>query len=675
MSALDRIEKLRALIEKYRYSYHVLDVEEISPEALDSLKHELVELENAHPEYADPHSPTQRVAGKALAQFKKVEHKVRQWSFNDAFTPEEMNEFNERINRFLKRDLTTAIEYTCELKIDGLKVILEYKKGELVQASTRGDGVIGEDVTHNVRTIQSVPLRLSEPVSMIVEGEVWLSKSNFLKLNEIQSANGAPLYANPRNIAAGTIRQLDPRVAAHRNLDMFVYDIGQLDSETIGHVPSSQEEELKLLQKLGFKVNPHFKKVKQISEVIAYWDKWRQQFKKEDYLIDGIVVKVNDCTTQELLGYTGKAPRFGIAFKFPTEQVTTVVEDIKLQVGRTGVITPVAVLRPVSVMGSTVSRATLHNEDEIERLDIRIGDTVILQKAGDVIPDIVKVLTELRTGKEKKYIFPQTVEGCGGDGRIERIEGQAAYRCVVRDSGELLKRRLYHFVSKKCFNIEGLGPKQIDLFMAHGLITTYADIFSLKKGDIEILPRMGEKSADNILTSIETARNIPLWRLLFALSIPQVGEETARDIAKACCDDIELLKHMSLAELSSVYGIGEVVAEHIYTWFKNADHIRILEDILSEVQIQKLTKSTVKQENDIFIGKTFVLTGTLKDFSRDEATELIRVRGGDISSSVSSKTNYVVAGENAGSKLSKAEELGVTILTEVEFKHMLLLTT
>lgn len=674
-SPLARIQKLRALIEKYRYSYHVLDVEEISPEALDSLKHELTELEALYPEYADPHSPTQRVAGKALEQFKKVEHKVRQWSFNDAFTKEEMGEFNERINRFLKKDLLAAVEYTCELKIDGLKVILEYKNGELVRASTRGDGVVGEDVTHNVRTIQSVPLRLSKPISMIVEGEVWLSKSNFLKLNKIQAANNLPLYANPRNIAAGSIRQLDPRVAADRKLDMFVYDIGWLDVATlpVSQWPITQEAELVLLQELGFKVNPHFKKVRDIAGVVAYWEKWRERFKKEDYLIDGVVVKVNVLELQQELGYTGKAPRFGIAFKFPTEQVTTVVEDIKLQVGRTGVITPVAVLRPVVVMGSTVSRATLHNEDEINRLDIRIGDTVILQKAGDVIPDIVKVLTELRTGKEKPYKFPKTVEGCGGDGSIERISGQAAYRCVVRDSGEFLKQRFYHFVSKKCFNIDGLGPKQIDLFMEYGLITTYADIFTLKKGDIEVLPRMGEKSADNILESIEKARKVPLWRLLFGLSIPQVGEETARDIAKACHEDIEVLQKMTLQEFRGVYGVGEVVAEHIYAWFRNKEHIHLLNELLEKIQVQKPTKSTLGESvNHVFANKTFVLTGTLTSFSRDEAAEMIRVRGGDVSGSVSSKTDFVLAGESAGSKLSKATELGVRVLSEEEFKEMLL---
>ena len=404
-SVLKRIQKLRELINHYRYQYHVMDIEEISPEALDSLKKELVELEEKYPKYFDANSPTQRVAGKPLDKFKKVTHKVRQWSFADAFSEDDIKDFNERLNRFLKRDLNANIEYVCELKIDGLKVVLEYKDGELVQAATRGDGVIGEDVTHNIRTIESIPLKLKNKIDVIVEGEVWLSKSNFEKLNKIQEKNGEPLFANPRNIAAGSIRQLDPKVSASRKLDVFIYDIALLDVKTENiSIPKTQEEELKLLQKLGFKVNNHFKKVSNVNEVIKFWHHWQNVYKKQDYMIDGVVVKTNDIKLQQELGYTGKTPRFGIAFKFPTEQVTTEVLDIKLQVGRTGVITPVAILKPVSVLGSIVSRATLHNEDEIERLDIRIGDTVILQKSGDVIPDIIQVLKDLRPRSEERRV-------------------------------------------------------------------------------------------------------------------------------------------------------------------------------------------------------------------------------------------------------------------------------
>jgi DNA ligase (NAD+) len=668
----NRIQKLRQLIDHYRYQYHVLDIEEISSEALDSLKKELVDLETEYPEYFDINSPTQRVAGKSLDKFQKIEHKVRQWSFGDAFNEKDINDFNERVNRFLKRDLNEDVEYVCELKIDGLKVVLEYKDGELYKAATRGDGLVGEDVTHNIRTINSIPLKLKYDIDIIVEGEVLITKTNFEKLNKIQVKNNLPLFANPRNIAAGSIRQLDPKISASRNLDMFIYDIAYVDFKNNKNIKEakSQEEELILLKSLGFKVNPHFKKVHNIKEVIRYWQHWQNIYKKQDYLIDGVVVKVNDNDLQKELGFTGKSPRFGIAFKFPTEQVTTTVEDIKLQVGRTGVITPVAILKPVSVLGTTVSRATLHNEDEIKRLDIRIGDTVIIQKSGDVIPDIIQVLKDLRPGRSKPFHFPKTVQGCGGDGSIERIEGQAAYRCVHMDSDQLNKRKLYHFVSKKCLDIDGLGPKQIDLFTAEGLITDFVDIFTLKKGDIEILPRMGEKSAQNIVDSIDKAKNTDMYRLLFALSIPQVGEETARDVAKACDYDFIKLQKMSFNDFENIYGIGEVVAKNIYDWFQDKKNIDTLNNLLQYIKINKQKIKVI--ENSFFKDKSFVLTGTLSKYSRDEAGEIIRKFGGNIVSSVSKNTDYVLAGESAGSKLDKASKLGVKVLNEDEFDRKIL---
>ena len=668
----NRIQKLRQLIDHYRYQYHVLDIEEISSEALDSLKKELVDLETEYPEYFDINSPTQRVAGKSLDKFQKIEHKVRQWSFGDAFNEKDINDFNERVNRFLKRDLNEDVEYVCELKIDGLKVVLEYKDGELYKAATRGDGLVGEDVTHNIRTINSIPLKLKYDIDIIVEGEVLITKTNFEKLNKIQVKNNLPLFANPRNIAAGSIRQLDPKISASRNLDMFIYDIAYVDFKNNKNIKEakSQEEELILLKSLGFKVNPHFKKVHNIKEVIRYWQHWQNIYKKQDYLIDGVVVKVNDNDLQKELGFTGKSPRFGIAFKFPTEQVTTTVEDIKLQVGRTGVITPVAILKPVSVLGTTVSRATLHNEDEIKRLDIRIGDTVIIQKSGDVIPDIIQVLKDLRPGRSKPFHFPKTVQGCGGDGSIERLEGQAAYRCVHMDSDQLNKRKLYHFVSKKCLDIDGLGPKQIDLFTAEGLITDFVDIFTLKKGDIEILPRMGEKSAQNIVDSIDKAKNTDMYRLLFALSIPQVGEETARDVAKACDYDFIKLQKMSFNDFENIYGIGEVVAKNIYDWFQDKKNIDTLNNLLQYIKINKQKIKVI--ENSFFKDKSFVLTGTLSKYSRDEAGEIIRKFGGNIVSSVSKNTDYVLAGESAGSKLDKASKLGVKVLNEDEFDRKIL---
>jgi DNA ligase (NAD+) len=415
---INRLNKLKEAIEKYRYDYHVLNKTTISESALDSLKHELVEIETKYPQLITPDSPSQRVAGEPLPEFKKITHKVPQWSFNDAFSKEDMIEFDARVKRFL---IQSGIEnpnpsYVCEHKIDGLKVVLEYKNGLLFNAATRGDGKIGEDVTSNVRTIESIPLKLNKPVNIIVEGEIWMSKKQLEILNKEKVKNGEEPYANPRNLAAGSIRQLDPKVVAERKLKAFIYDIAQYDN-----FPQSQKEELELLGELGFAVNKYFKYCKDINEVVEYWKDWQNKMDKQDYLADGVVVKMNDKRYQDLLGYTGKAPRWGIAFKFPAEQVTTVVEDIVLQVGRTGVVTPVAHLRPVSVAGSTVSRATLHNEDEINRLDIRIGDTVVLQKAGDVIPDIVSVVSDLRPKDSKPYKFPTHVQGCGGDGSIERI--------------------------------------------------------------------------------------------------------------------------------------------------------------------------------------------------------------------------------------------------------------
>jgi DNA ligase (NAD+) len=662
--AIDRLHILRKTIEKHRYAYHVLDKLEISEEALDSLKKELVDIETRHPDLITPDSPSQRVAGEPMKAFKKVPHKVSQWSFNDAFSEDDIRNFDKRIKKILKEKYEKEINpsYVCELKIDGLKIVFEYEKGVLKTAATRGNGEVGEDVTMNVRTIQSVPIRLSKEENIIVEGEVWMSKENFENLNIEQKKHGLPLYANPRNVTAGTIRQLDPRIVSERNLDSFIYDIGQYEK-----VPKTQEEELRLLKDLGFKVNKHFTKVKDIEEVIKAWNEWAKKKEKLDYWMDGIVVKVNEKEYQEALGYTGKAPRFAVAFKFPAEQVTTVVENIVLQVGRTGVLTPVAHLRPVLVAGSVVSRATLHNEDEIKRLDVRVGDTVILQKAGDIIPDIVKVLTEMRTGREKPYKFPTHVPECGSDGRIERIPGQAAWRCVDKKSGVQIRRKFYHFVGKGGFDINHLGPKVMDLLMDNNLVTHYHDIFTLKKGDILALPRMGEKSADNLIESIEASKTVTLPRFLTSLSIPQVGEETAYDVA-VHFKNLEMIKNASLGELEALQGVGPIVARSLYEFFKDKENLREVEKLLKHVKIisEKINLAG-GQGNSQISGKIFVLTGTLSSLSRDEAKALIKKKGGKTSSSVSKNTDYVVTGENPGSKYDDAVTLGVKTLSEREF--------
>jgi len=658
-----RAEQLRETISRHNYLYHVKDESEISDEAYDSLFEELKQLEEKYPELKTGISPTQRVGGEPLDKFEKTEHKYRQWSFDDCFDFEGLQKWDIRVKKLAKENgfKESDIEYTCELKIDGLKTVLTYEEGKFVVGATRGDGKVGENITQNLKTIKSIPLKLREKKNVIAVGEVWLSKKELERINRERKEKGEPEFANVRNAGAGSVRQLDAKVTASRNLNSFIYDIEEIKGENI----ETQYEEIKRLNELGFKTNPHFTLCKDINEIEKYYKSWTNKRTKEDYEIDGVVIKVNSIAIQKALGYTGKAPRWGIAYKFPAEQVTTVVEDIKLQVGRTGVLTPVAHLRPVRVAGSVVSRATLHNEDEIKRLDVRIGDTVILQKAGDVIPDIVRVLTDLRTGKEKPYKFPTKVPECGGDGSIERIPGQAAWRCVSKNSGVQQKRRIAHFISKKALNIDGLGPKIIDVLVDENLISSFDDIFTLKRGDLLDLPRFAEKSVDNLLDSIDKSRNTTLPRFLYGLGISQVGEETAYDLADHF-GSLDKIKGASINELNNIEGIGEIVAKEIHNWFRDEENEKLLDRLLKEINIEK-----IKKENTKFQGKTFVLTGSLSSFSRDEVKEKIKSQGGNISSSVSKNTDYVVAGEDPGSKYDKAIELGVKVLSEDEFLKML----
>ncbi|MDB5238565.1 MAG: ligA [Candidatus Kaiserbacteria bacterium] len=660
-----RYERLKKAVDHHRTLYHVHDIEEISQAALDSLKRELTDIEAAHPEFITSDSPSQRVSGKPLPGFKKVKHKVPQWSFNDAFTPENMRDFDARVKRFLRPKFgDVQPSYVCELKIDGLKVVFEYQKGILTTAATRGDGAVGEDVTHNIRTIESVPLSLARAVDIIVEGEVWMSSKNLAAINRQREKDGEPLFMNPRNVAAGSIRQLDPRVAASRNLDVFIYEVPQTSEK----LPATQSESLKYLQELGFKVNKHFKIAEDIEAVIAFWDAWKEKGRAQEYWIDGIVVKVNEKKYQEALGYTGKAPRFAIAFKFPAEQVTTVVEGIVLQVGRTGVLTPVAHLRPVEVAGTIVSRATLHNEDEIKRLDVRVGDTVILQKAGDVIPDIVSVVPELRPKNSKAYKWPKSVPECGGDGAIERVPGQAAWLCVNIDSFAVVSRRFHNFVGKHALDIEGFGPSTVDQLLEKGLVQHYNELFTLTEGDLLTLEGFAEISAKKLIAAIKKGSTVELARLIVGLSIPQVGEETALLLA----DNFRTIDKLAAApaeKLEAINGVGPIVARAIANWFASKSNKQLIENLKEVLKI----KSPPKREAKVLklTGKTFVLTGSLTSMSRDEAKEKIRTLGGDVSGSVSKKTSYVVAGDEAGSKLDKAEELGVSVLTEDEFLRII----
>src|SRR3989338_2694011 len=659
--ARERYEKLKTAVNRYRRAYHVYDKEEISAEALDSLKHELSELEAAHPSLISPDSPSQRVAGKPLPGFKKVRHKVAQWSFNDAFTPDDIRAFDERVKRFLRPSQgEVAPTYVCELKIDGLKVILEYQKGVLVTAATRGDGAVGEDVTQNIKTIESVPLSLERPVDIIVEGEVWMSSKNLEALNKAQARAGKPLFANPRNVAAGSIRQLDPSIAASRKLDMFIYDVAQ----TSEAMPRTQAEELDYLRKLGFKVNPNHIHAKDIEGCIDYWETWKRKGRHQEYWTDGVVIKVNEKRYQDMLGYTGKAPRFAIAFKFPAEQVTTILEDIVFQIGRTGVVTPVAHLKPVSVAGTTVSRATLHNEDEINRLDVRIGDTVVLQKAGDVIPEIVEVVKGLRPKNTKPFKWPSKIAECGGDGRIERVPGQAAWRCVDKKSFAVSRRVFHNFAGKHALDIEGLGKKTVDLLLENGLIQHFDDIFTLTEGDVLPLEGFAEVSAKKLIESIQRSREVELARLLVGLSIPHIGEETAILLAQEF-RTLNALASASEEKLNAIDGMGDIMAKAVHEWFHDKENLKLL-GRLKKVLIIKIQEVT-PLGNLPLAGKTYVLTGSLKSMSRDEAKDRLRSLGADVSSSVSKNTTAVIAGEEAGSKLDRARELEIAILDEGEF--------
>ena len=643
---LERVNKLRETIKRHSHLYHTLDKPEIEDSAYDALVRELEDLESQYPALNTPDSPTQQVGDVVLKEFSKVEHKVSQWSFNDAFDEDDIRAFDERIRRLLDGEKP---EYLVELKIDGLKVVLTYEKGVLKTAATRGDGRVGEDVTGNVRTIRSIPHNLKQQVSIIIEGEIWMAKTVFDKLNQERKKKGEDLFANPRNIAAGSIRQLDPSITRSRRLDSFIYDIADLQ---LGHAVSklnTQEEELNFLKELGFQINPHYKKFYNIEGVVKHWEFWNKKKNKEDYLLDGLVVKVNDVEQQKKLGYTGKSPRFGIAFKFSAEQVTTLVEDITLQLGRTGVLTPVAKLRPVLVAGSTVSRATLLNEDEIKRKDIRIGDTVVIQKAGDVIPEVVRVVEEMRTGKEKIFKFPEH---------------------PVRDAYVQQKRKLEYFVSRNVFNIDGLGKNIIQQLMDANLIYNFDDLFTIKKGDLETLERFGEKSIDNLLKAIEKARDVTLARFIASLSIPQVGEETARDLAEYFGTP-KRFAEATFEQLTAINGVGDVVAQAILDWFSppagGKENKKLYDRLLKYVRVQSPKRPSFGKLN----GKSFVLTGSLEKMSREEAKEKIRALGGDTPNSVSKNTDYVIAGSDPGDKYEKARELGVKILNEREFLDML----
>ncbi len=696
----ERIESLKKWLKKWNYDYFVLNKNTVSEAARDKIKKELHELEDEYPEFVTPDSPTQRVGSAISGKFTKIRHLRVKQSLMDCFSNEELESWEERNLKLIPGEKP---DYISEYKIDGLNLSVIYRKGKLYKAVTRGNGIFGEDVTHSVRTIKSVPLELQEisglklsdyPV-IEVSGEVFMGLKSFKALNKTGQT-----FANPRNAAAGTVRQLDPQVSADRNLEMFFYGI-YFDVKSKLPYPKSQKEALELLRKLGLRVNTKFVHHSSLVSVKKAMRDTEKERDKLDYNIDGLVVKVNDFRHQNLLGSTAKAPRFAIAFKFPAEQSTSKILDILIQVGRTGALTPVAILEPTQVAGSTVSRATLHNEDEIERKDVRIGDTVIIQKAGDIIPEVVEVIKELRNGREVKFKMPNKCPVC--EGVIKRLKGEVASRCINDDCFAIHKQQLEHFVSRKGFDIDGLGEKVIGQFITGNLVEDSADLFFLQYEDLIALDLFKDKRTDNLLDSLEKAKVIPLSRFLFAMGIRYVGEETSDILAghlnlktstiklkkeqkrnqltlfagetvndeikvASVADLLKALMDLRSDELNSIDGIGDKVAGSIFDWVSCKDTVSLLKKF-DRAGIK--LKITGKSASNKLTGLIFVITGTLPSLSRDRAKAMIKQNGGKTSSSVSKKTDYVLAGSEPGGKYATAEKLGVKIIDEDSFLKMI----
>ncbi len=681
-----RIEKLRQEIARQREAYHVKNAPEVTDEVYDSLARELKSLLEKYPEFEDLNSAENRVAGKPLDKFTKVRHNTRMLSLNDAFSYEELYDWEKRITKLLPASgglTSNKFNYFCEIKFDGLAVSLIYENGRFVRGATRGDGFVGEDITQNLKTIKSIPLSLNflppakgglrgvVPEFLEVRGEALLSKKTLEKLNKINEKEGKPLFANTRNAAAGSLRQLDPKLAADRKLDFVAYDLlsapdALAQDFLLRNINHSQKHQA--LRDLGFSVEKLEAKCKNLQEVITFIEKFAKLREKFPYGTDGIVISVDELSLQEVLGVVGKAPRYMVAFKYPAEKATTIVKDILVNVGRTGVLTPLAVFYPTMVAGSLVSKATLHNMDQIDRLDLRIGDTVVIEKAGDVIPKVVEVLQKMRTGKEKKFQMPKKCPTCGGvvEKKVLPNSASVAYYCSNPKCPAKNERYLEHFVS--VFEIYELGPKILRRFKDEGLITDAADIFTLTKEDIAPLERFGEKSAENIVQEIENKKKIPLSRFLWALGILHVGEETARDLARHF-GTLEKIISAKIEDVDQIENIGPAVSKSLLEFSHDKQNLNFIKKLEKNgVVIEK----TAKIKAGKFSGKTFVLTGTLSQMSREIAKEKILTLGGKVSGSVSKNTSYVVAGEEAGSKLKTAQKLGVKILNEQEFLNYLI---
>lgn len=650
------IERLTAILEEANYKYYVLDAPTMADFEYDRLLRELEELEAAYPELASPNSPTKRVGGEALSRFEKVEHAVPLESLQDVFSQEEVLEFDMK----LRQSVPEAV-YSVEPKVDGLSVALEYMDGVFVRGATRGDGRVGEDVTENLKTIRSIPMRLENaPSRLIVRGEVFMSRAVFEELNAQREAKGQPLFANPRNAAAGSLRQLDPTIAAERRLDILIFNLQLAEGVEF----KTHGETLDYLRERKFKVIPYWL-CDTAKEAVARIENIGENRYDFSYDIDGAVVKLNDLSQRTAMGSTAKFPRWACAYKYPPEVKETVLKEIVVQVGRTGVLTPKAVVAPVRLAGTTVTNATLHNQDFITDKDIRIGDTVKIRKAGEIIPEILEVVLSKRPEETSPYRLPEVCPVCGAP--VERDEEGAALRCTGVECPAQLVRNIAHFVSRNAMDIEGLGDSIVEQLIGKGCISSPADIYYLELDELKSLWKSGEKAAKNLLTAIEKSKENDLSRLIFALGIRQVGEKAAKVLAKTF-GSMDRLMTATREELTNVRDIGAITAENIVSWFES-EQSRHMISRLREVGVN--FESTVTQEDERFAGMTFVLTGALSLFTRDEATEKIEARGGKASGSVSKKTTYVVAGENAGSKLKKANELGIPVLSEEDFLNML----